>query len=190
MSVLPLLSCSGPNKYIGRQRLPATLRNRFLEVQVGNFPQDELTTIIKYRHVSLLPGVRHTESASQASDTEATQLATLYFKLQHTQSSFSMREIVKIIRRRQALGVSIAQAAWSLLGSRVDKSSAHTTKLQTAFSEVWPGQNVWADSRPSVAAVPANQQKPAGVKFSDGAVSVMIPGASLSNCPLFGIGGL
>lgn len=49
----------GGTSYGGRNQLPIALRNRFLEVQVGEFPEDELADIIRGRKDAKSSIVKH-----------------------------------------------------------------------------------------------------------------------------------
>ncbi|GMH42205.1 hypothetical protein BSKO_10124 [Bryopsis sp. KO-2023] len=76
----------------GRNLLPINIRNRFLEVQIGDFPVGELREVIEKRFNGLPEGDAMTPEV-------ATQLEDFYFALKERKVGFTMREIIKIVRR-------------------------------------------------------------------------------------------
>ena len=93
-----------PGSYANRHALPTSLRNRFLEVQVEDFPEEELKQIILER-----------TSAVNVPPEVATRLANIYKKLREPQSAtetkITMREIVKWIHRRGTILKNSERAA-------------------------------------------------------------------------------
>ncbi|GMH42187.1 hypothetical protein BSKO_10106 [Bryopsis sp. KO-2023] len=76
----------------GRNLLPINIRNRFLEVQIGDFPVGELREVIEKRFNGLPEGDAMTPEV-------ATQLEGFYFALKERKVGFTMREIIKVVRR-------------------------------------------------------------------------------------------
>lgn len=141
-------------------------------ILVDPFPADELATIILER-------VRAEGQGCLLSPQEANQLAALHNSLQGT---VTMREVIKIARRKHRFGCSLQDAAVSLLFHKAAADApAARDKLVEAVRTV-PGWSevVW----PGLADASA-QQLNSGVRFCLGTVSTVVPGASLSGSPLW-----
>ena len=160
--------------------LPVSLRSRFLEVQIGGFPQDELSQIIAHRHDSSHPG-----STNPVTPAVADQLAAVYFKLQ---SQCTMREIIKWVRRYHmfSLTAPVTQGSWplaglSLLSPRFQPGSEQLGKLASIFQQVngWSAPAAY-DGKPVTI-----KQTPKGVHFAEGSLSVIVAGSQLEHSRLF-----
>ena len=79
----------------GRKLLPITVRNRFLEVEVDNFPQDEFADIIYKRF-------QKEEYQDIVSKTDAEHLSRLYFAASGV-FRLTMRDLIKMVRRFKLL---------------------------------------------------------------------------------------
>ena len=95
--------------YANRYRLPVSLRNRFLEVQFGEFPSSELPIIILDRNE---PGKLKPKCLTKAS---AEQLAQFYHRVLRTRSRITFRELVKWLHRHAFL--SPDKELWSTIGA-------------------------------------------------------------------------
>ena len=166
-----------PAKYAGRQSLPATLLSRFVQLHVGDFPRGELSKIIISRadegqEAAVPPGV-------------AKQMEDLYFQLQKDEGlDFSMRDIIKWLRRHRHLGRS---SHWwisglSLLHPRIQAQPDASRRLIEAFASVdgWSGA---ASSRPD--SIVDVCQHGDNVKMTQGSYSILLEGAQLSSSSLF-----
>lgn len=97
-----------------RNPLPLALRARMMEVQVPDFQHGELQAILQQRR----------DMAAGREDAAA--LERLYFLLQEGPSpgappllAFTMREAIKVLRRKQQLQCGLPEAALSLLLTKV-----------------------------------------------------------------------
>ncbi|CAM9430054.1 unnamed protein product, partial [Ectocarpus sp. 6 AP-2014] len=83
--------------YAGRNKLPPSLRSRFMEVEVEDFETEELQEILTRRPVEIRP--RKTRTVS---DNAARGLASVYDKLKRCNEELriTMRELIKWIKRR------------------------------------------------------------------------------------------
>lgn len=83
--------------YAGRNKLPPSLRSRFMEVEVEDFETEELQEILTKRPVEIRPGVSRT-----VNDTAARGLALVYGQLKrcNEEQRITMRELIKWIQRR------------------------------------------------------------------------------------------
>lgn len=167
-------------KFADRHVLPVSLRSRFLEVQIEGFPEDELHQIIAQRHDTAQPGCTNPVSPKVAN-----QLAAVYFQLQN---QCTMREIIKWVRRygmfsrtAQANEATWPLAGLSLLAPRYQPKSDQSAKLASIFQQVqgWSGSGTY-DSKPV-----SITQMPAGVQFTEGSLSVIVPGSRLEHSRLF-----
>lgn len=155
-------------KYASRHSLPVSLRNRFLEVQVDEFPKDELTNIIFKRKEANRKKPRLDTSACQS-------IAKAYYELMNTpHSRISMREVIKLLHR-QAL---FNEPTWtttglSLLGARLNPSSSAYTELAGILG---------VSQKLSSLSV---EQKGDSVVFREGALSVTLPRVNLKESSLW-----
>ncbi|CAM9111349.1 unnamed protein product, partial [Ectocarpus sp. 13 AM-2016] len=83
--------------YAGRNKLPPSLRSRFMEVEVEDFETGELREILTRRPVEIRPRITRT-----VSDNAARGLASVYDKLKrcNEELKITMRELIKWIKRR------------------------------------------------------------------------------------------
>lgn len=158
-------------------------------VQVGNFPAEELPHIIRMREVKLLPGVPKLMAGDgQLSPATAEQIGRVYYELMGTASSITMREVVKWIRRTQALNVSVKLAGWSLLSARLTPGSGDYQALQDVFTRVWPtAEPLTGEARIENRSHTdsSGSTHVTGVRFREGGVCVDVAGASLERSALF-----
>eukprot|EP01127_Copromyxa_protea_P008978 TRINITY_DN2080_c0_g1_i4.p1 TRINITY_DN2080_c0_g1~~TRINITY_DN2080_c0_g1_i4.p1 ORF type:complete len:7466 (-),score=1064.85 TRINITY_DN2080_c0_g1_i4:44-22441(-) len=110
--------------YASRHQLPASLRNRFLEVQVSEFSSDELPEII----------LRRKESNRKRPETltidECKYLAGVYTDLMPTPMRISMREIIKWLNRQALYNQKdIALVGQSLLAPKLTPGTPNFDKL-------------------------------------------------------------
>lgn len=159
-------------KYASRHQLPTSLRNRFLEVQVNDFPIKELPSIIEHRQEPGQPWV-----ASVPGD----KLALIYHALKDTPYRITMREIIKWVRRQALLPhLSWPLSGMSLLCNRYLSDSDGMRTLLSQFEKIWG-----PTPRGSEVVV---EQKDSAVIFREGTTSVTLPGYQLSNSYLWGGG--
>ena len=93
-----IFATQNPGSYANRHRLPLSLRNRFLEVQINDFSETDLVTIISNRK----------EVARGAAEPvpleSARKMAKTYVQLRQTEHVITMREIIKWARRQTLYG--------------------------------------------------------------------------------------
>lgn len=157
-------------KYANRHQLPVSLRNRFVEVQVNDFPQSELSTIIARR--------KERGKMYPKQPIPADRLAQFYHSVKNSPLNITMREVIKWIHR-QAL---FEKQPWplvglSLLGQRFTRDSENYKQLLEQFDSVWDSAAGQRGERGDVAVT----QLPDGVMFKEGLLSVTIPDMQLSN---------
>jgi MoxR-like ATPase len=156
-------------KYASRHQLPTSLRNRFLEVQVNDFPQAELPEIIQRRW------------DSGKSTIPSAKLAELYYALASTPNRITMREIIKWVRRQSLFQHSTWQCVGtSLLCGRYLPESDSAHALLAQFDRVW-------GSVPRSSDVLVEQKGP-NVFFKEGMMNITLPGVSLARSPLWSHG--
>ena len=108
----------------GRKLLPITVRNRFLEVDVDNFQQDEFADIIYKRF-------QKEEYRGIVTKTDAQNLSTLYFASSGT-FRLTMRDLIKLVRRFKLLqaenrnGTSWPAVVMSLLSPLISTADEQT----------------------------------------------------------------
>ena len=167
-------------KFADRHVLPVSLRSRFLEVQIEGFPEDELHQIIAQRHDSFQPG-----ATNPVSPKVAKQLAAVYFQLQN---QCTMREIIKWVRRYNMFSCTApaTEATWplaglSLLAPRYQPRSDQSARLASIFQQVeeWSVSAAYGDKPVTIT------QTPTGVQFTEGPLSVIVPGSQLEHSRLF-----
>lgn len=198
--MLRLSGCCAP-RYVGRQRLPALIRNRFLRICVGEFPRDELSIIIQNMRVEMPAGTTPRRDGI-VDETTANFLAEVYVQAPKIGINMTMREIVKIVRRYRLLSRATAgqddlpweAAVWTLLVARLDASPASEAHLAGLIANA-SGLPVDDDSlvaKLSVARGGARVENVYnagrtvdGVRFVLGDVEVFEPGANLLRSPLF-----
>jgi hypothetical protein len=120
-------------RYANRNLLPLSLRNRFIELQVTEFTQEELSDIIARRHDKLPPSLQSKYASTLLAPAVAASIAAVYCALnavQMVKPLLTMREVVKWIRRFNLMklgqtGTPLPSlwvtAGWSLLSPRVEK---------------------------------------------------------------------
>ena len=134
-------------KYAGRNKLPPTLRSRFIEVQIGDFTIQELEEIL-LRRKGIIPGNVDRISVDTRQKI-AKALATVYTKinaLKFDDMQLTMREIIKWSRRRLALFPEPLNeqhelhqwcyAGWSLLMPKLNNTEL-ITKLKETLSSAF-----------------------------------------------------
>ena len=163
----------------GRKQLPITVRNRFLAVDVEDFPRDELPEIISDK----FKGGRY-EGIAEGMDSDA--LAELYFASADG-LRLTMRDIIKIVRRYKLLrdekkqGVSWAAAAMSLLGPRATTREEKARLVHLIASSFGSG----AITEAKACAIKYIKQERQGVSFFQEHLRVHFPGFKLDNSPLW-----
>lgn len=160
-------------KYANRHQLPLSLRNRFVEVQVGDFPVDELPEIISKR--------RDVTKKAPKQPIPANKLAALYHSIKDTPLRITMREIIKWIHR-QAL---FEQPTWqqvglSFLGQRFSHESENYRSLLGHFERIW--EPVGQRNDVSIT------QEGDGVLFKEGQLQLVVADAQLARSPLWAKG--
>ncbi|CAF3117064.1 unnamed protein product [Rotaria sp. Silwood2] len=103
--------------YANRHRLPDSLRNRFLEIQFGDFPENELSQIIQQREE------KGKAKPTCLSENSAKQIAKFYHRILTSSTRITFREIVKWLHRHSifspdkelwvTVGVSLLCAKYS-----------------------------------------------------------------------------
>lgn len=162
----------------GRNLLPITVRNRFLEVDVEDFPEDEFAEILHERFERQFPDA--------VSLPVATSLAKLYSELEG-QFKLTMRDLIKIVRRFVLLNKEKeGSATWptvvlSFLGPMVVDPAVHqqlVAALEKAFGEE-SMLNLKAQMTCYI------EQRNQGATFHQGPLQVYFPDFELKRCPLW-----
>ena len=130
-------------KYAGRNKLPPTLRSRFIEVQIGDFTIQELEEILLRRKGIIPNSVDRISSNARLKIAKA--LATVYTKvnaLKFDDMQLTMRDIIKWSRRRLELFPEPLSeehelhqwcyAGWSLLMPKLNNTEL-VSKLREAL---------------------------------------------------------
>ncbi|KAK9820719.1 hypothetical protein WJX74_002690 [Apatococcus lobatus] len=166
-----------PAKYANRQSLPSTLLSRFVQLRAGDFPKGELAQIIVSRSDEALKADIPCEVAQQ--------MEQLYFHLQGIDGiDFSMRDIIKWLRRHRQLGRS---SVWwvsglFLLSSRIQAQSQASLRLIDSFTSI----NGWSAAAGFKLDSPVNlQQTVEGVSMAQGSLRILVKDANLSSSSLF-----
>ena len=163
----------------GRKLLPITIRNRFLLVEVEDFPQDEFSEIIYKRFQS-------NESDDLVKEEDADALAEFYF-LAGESLHLTMRDIIKIVRRYKLLenegqqSVTWAEVTMSLLGPQMateDDMAKLLQFIESSFGAVGSLKAAACEAK-------SIKQEGDGVRFSQGHLCVHFPGLQLDNSPLW-----
>ncbi|CAF0973740.1 unnamed protein product [Adineta steineri] len=128
--------------YANRHQLPISLRNRFLEIQFDDFPQNELSIILQKRNQN-----RQTTIQPQSAD----DIAAFYHRLIKTRSRITFRELVKWLHRHQLF--SSKKENWSLTGlsllaGKYPIESTIRQQLIISLNNTWP--HVIIPSNPEV----------------------------------------
>ncbi|CAF3688580.1 unnamed protein product [Rotaria sp. Silwood1] len=158
--------------YANRHQLPVSLRNRFLEVQFGEFPKNELPEIIRRRN----------EIGKQKplclTDASTSQLAEFYHRVIRTQSRITFRELVKWLHRHALF--SSEKELWPIVGASLlgAKYPVDSTMRQILLNDL---QSIWSKIRMSPN--PQIEVKEIGgqVRFREGELYVDIPNMSLTD---------
>ncbi len=165
-------------QYANRHVLPSLLRSRFLEVQISNFSQAELAEII---------ALRQDPQSGPVAPTDAQQIACVYQHLQQSGTPCTMREVIKWVRRVQLFNGNGKQgsATWPVVGmslfaprmlpDSVEAKQLHKALLQTS----WSVADISSQQAVSVT------DTPLGVRFTEGHLSVIVPGSQLNRSFLF-----
>ena len=163
----------------GRKLLPITIRNRFLLVEVEDFPQDEFAEIIYKRF-------QNSESNDLVNEEDADALAEFYF-LAGESLHLTMRDMIKILRRCKLLknegqqSVTWAEVTMSLLGPQMATEDDMTKLLQFIESSF----GVVGSLKAAACEAKSIKQESDGVRFSQGHLHVHFPGFELDNSPLW-----
>ncbi|CAF4499017.1 unnamed protein product, partial [Rotaria sp. Silwood2] len=121
--------------YANRHQLPISLRNRFVEIQFDEFPEVELSEILRRRNKS----DKHKQT--NLTDQSAKSLALFYHQLICTRSRITFRELVKWLRRHELF--SRGKEFWpmigvSLLAGKYPLESYTRQTLINDLNTIWP----------------------------------------------------
>ena len=161
-----------------RKQLPITVRNRFLAVDVEDFPRDEMPEIVRDK----FRGGRYEGTG----DMDSQALAKLYFTSADG-LHLTMRDIVKIVRRYKLLrdegqqNVTWAAATMSLLGPRATTREETVRLMHLIESSFGSGGVAEAEA----CASKYIKQERQGVSFFQGHLRIHFPGFKLDNSPLW-----
>ncbi|CAF1101764.1 unnamed protein product, partial [Didymodactylos carnosus] len=158
--------------YANRHQLPVSLRNRFLEVQFGEFPQNELAEIIRKRNEI------EKQKPSCLTDESTHQLAKFYHQVISTRSRITFRELVKWLHRHALF--SPKKELWpivdaSLLGAKYSLDSTTRQTLLKDLGTVWP--KIFMSPNPQIEIKEIGGQ----VCFREGELSVDLPNMTQIN---------
>ena len=158
--------------YANRHQLPVSLRNRFLEVQFGEFPKNELSEIIRRRDEI---GKKKPPCLTNSS---IDQLASFYHTVINTRSRITFRELVKWLHRHALF--SPQKELWSIVGASLlgAKYSSDSTVRQTLLNDL---QSIWPQI--PLSPNPQIEIKETGgqIRFREGALYVDIPKMTLAD---------
>ncbi|CAF4496215.1 unnamed protein product, partial [Rotaria sp. Silwood2] len=156
--------------YANRYQLPVSLRNRFLEVQFGEFLDNELPEIILQRNElgKLKPKCLTKDSAKE--------LAQFYHRVLRTRSRITFRELVKWLHRHAFLSPN--KELWStigalLLSAKYPVESEAREILIKDLKETWP--KIIMSTNPQVEIKDIGGQ----VRFREGELYVDVPNTTL-----------
>eukprot|EP00392_Amoebophrya_sp_AT5.2_P015329 g15531.t1 len=186
-----------PTSYSGRAKLPPAIRGRFLEVQVADFPEDELVEILSRR-----------EYAGQAAgfrlpETDAKRLAKLYHAIKRRGGgAITLRSLIKWVERDAERAMASGAGGFALspesgflllaqkipvceqdrtlpaLGNSVASSgssvSAPLAALRAAFEEAFEDRFPAAVQEQLFAPVAIKQLHPSGVEIVDAGVRFVL----------------
>ncbi|CAF4415448.1 unnamed protein product [Rotaria sp. Silwood2] len=121
--------------YANRHQLPISLRNRFVEIQFDEFPEVELSEILRRRNKP----DKHKQT--NLTDQSAKSLALFYHQLIRTRSRITFRELVKWLRRHELF--SRGKEFWpmigvSLLAGKYPLESYTRQTLINDLNTIWP----------------------------------------------------
>ncbi|CAF4073881.1 unnamed protein product, partial [Rotaria magnacalcarata] len=156
--------------YANRHQLPVSLRNRFLEVQFGEFPENELSEIIKKRDEI------GKKKPSCLTDASTRQLASFYHRVVDTRSRITFRELVKWLHRHALF--SPQKDLWPIVGASLlgAKYSLNSTIRETLLKDL---QSTWRQipmpSNPQIEIKEINGQ----VRFREGPLYIDVPNMTL-----------
>ncbi|KAK3242164.1 hypothetical protein CYMTET_48122 [Cymbomonas tetramitiformis] len=197
-----------PSRYAGRQPLPTAVRARFLELQVEDFPEEEVATIISERRDTLFSDLPKTPPDV------ARQMAKVYHGLRASGHRCTMRELIKWVRRAHLLqkaegGGRLSAEGWAASGlslflselipssssasaqhcatdtaaayrdSQHEPADVDTVLAVRAIVEDAFGVNTPQTGSVSIVQLPKNR-----VSFQDGSMKVIVEGGRLERCPL------
>ncbi|CAF4794749.1 unnamed protein product, partial [Rotaria sp. Silwood1] len=166
--------------YANRHRLPDSLRNRFLEVQFGDFPQDELSQIIEQREEQ---GKQKPKCLNKKS---AEEISKFYHYIINKPTRITFREIVKWLHRHSLFSPNTdlwSKVGISLLCAKYAQKSNIRKELIDDFNKIWPRLGkINADfvSKIDIKTIPPNQ-----LCFTEDELSVDIIPAKLENSDLW-----
>ena len=163
----------------GRKLLPITVRNRFLTVDIEDFPQDELMEILSKRF-------RVERYAGLDGQLDVEGLATLYHLSPAEGFQLTMRDIIKIVRRYKLLKDEGQKVTWvSVAMSLLDPQAIteeETAKLLRLVESSFGASGVIEEE--ALAKKNIKEERD-GVSFFRGHLHVHFPGFKLDNSPLW-----
>lgn len=168
--------CSGGKS--GRNLLPITVRNRFLEVNVEGFPKDEFTDILYERFEKQHPGV--------LSRSDAESFAKLYFELEG-QFVLTMRHLIKIVRRFVLFNDEMKESAtWpNFFFSLLNPLASNESESQNLLNSIQGAFGVGSIRNLRMQMVIDIRQERSGVSFHQGPLQVHFRDFELKRSPLW-----
>ena len=163
----------------GRKLLPITVRNRFLEVTVEDFPENEFSDII-YRRF------QEQEYLGLVEEKDAKALSKLYFASAGAYN-LTMRDLIKMVRRFKLFrGASKNKLSWKAVAMSMLQpmtTAEQQERLCTLLEEAFPDD---AETSTGDSCMIKNiQQTESEVIFRQGPLSVSFPDFNLKNSPLW-----
>ena len=165
-------------KYIGRNQLPISLRNRFLEIQFNDFEETELKQIILQRKIG-------GELDAYIDEKTAENVSKLYNQMKNTKFRLTMREIIKWLNRQALFQqvnreyfiklYSYPQVLFSILGARFP---TQLSTLQTNINDIWK-------MRVNTNEVANITKYDDYIEFKEGPLEVRVKGIQLNRSVLF-----
>ncbi|CAF4262361.1 unnamed protein product, partial [Rotaria sp. Silwood2] len=151
--------------YANRHPLPVSLRNRFLEVQFDEFPENELAEIIDRRREN---GKQRPICMTQDC---SVKLSQFYHRVLKTPLRITFRELIKWIHRHAVFSPKVQ--SWpaigvSLLGGKYPLDSEIRKELITQLSEIWPSISLSPSQLINISQVDDN------ARFSEGELNINI----------------
>jgi midasin len=152
------------SSFSGRHRLPPSLRNRFMEIQVKDYSEEEMKEII---------GKRREKNEQPPTQEFTNALSSFYALSKSSPFAITMREIIKWTRRRTELQSSWAEVGFSLLSSRVSSSETGLLSDLVQFLTSATTAKLLPQLRtsPDFSIVPESKR----VKFSEGSIHAELP---------------
>ena len=160
--------------YANRHELSKSLRNRFVEIQVENFTQQELVMILQNRDDAICDTAKIPTPYFEV-------LSEIYAK-ENVGVMITLRELIRWCRRSSLLcSRNLSESLWLEVGRSIlvpQNPSYAQQQLDNVFETLSEGSS---DDRRNVCKV---EQSGANVRFTFGKLSFTKPG-KLSNSPLF-----